>query len=268
MNFREIINSSPNIKKLTIHQQRSSPDDFAESLNVDPSPFPNDFFSILLDGPPQSGKSMLASNLISRVYPKAFNLIFFICPNDSYESSWKGSRVEPMIDKVYPECTPEALDEIDQITREEWEAYRENEESLGKSGNDFATLIVFDDCLHDFKKSKKTELRLGQTIKNRRQIHQCLMFLVQDCKSVPRQCRKNMSSVVMFSKCGIAERNDLNRDFIGLSQPMFNSLCETALVNPYDFLLINKSAAQDKRFARNFNYLVPVEKDKPVRKVL
>jgi len=147
-------------------------------------------FALIISGKPKSGKSTLALGLLTskgkhRVYRGKFDNIIIFVPKHSLSSLKHNPFKALSPEKVFSELTTENLTKA-------YEMVKSNAES-GET-----TLIFLDDMASSLKQNMKTQELFNRICFNRRHLKTSVMFLVQTFKSIPVNCRKTASHVILF----------------------------------------------------------------------
>jgi hypothetical protein len=202
-------------------------------------------FSMIISGKPKSGKSTLALGLMcskgrNRVYRGKFdNLIIFV-PKHSL-SSLKNNPFEDLSrEKQFYELTTENLTKA-------YNMIQRNAEG-GET-----TLMYLDDMASDLKQNAKTQELFNRICFNRRHLKTSIMFLAQTYKSVPPNCRKTASHLILFKNYNKAENTAVFEEVMFLPKDTTEALFDFVYDKPHNFLYIDVNQGG---LHKNFNPLI------------
>jgi hypothetical protein len=219
--------------------------------NKIPEPFPKSHFNLLLVGRPGSGKSSLATCLITgkkkgnTVYRKQFYNLFIICPEGSLKSLKKNPFESLEDENIYNEFNLNNLNEI----------YQRVEEN---SENDENTLLYLDDLGADFKNGGKAlENLFKKMCFNRRHLKLSIINCVQRLYSIPSGVRA-MTSHLIFFKLGKNENRILYDELIDINKDKYIELCKYCFQDKHDNIMVNLNTME---FYRNFNKIIDFLED-------
>lgn len=203
-----------------------------------PNPLPNQsFFSAFL-GPPRSGKSSLATALLTttkpqKLYSGIFSNVFYIVPLASFNSMKDNPFRSLSEDKLKHEFTPEILKEI-----------VERCEGYAKQKKD--TLIIIDDYMSELK---NVDLRksLERLVANRRHLRVSLFVISQTYRAIPLSTRKLLSSVYLFRVNNLREIESIREELCPLDKNVFQAYYNHIFVeggDPHSFMFIDVSTGK------------------------
>ncbi|GMI02291.1 hypothetical protein TrLO_g7399 [Triparma laevis f. longispina] len=202
-------------------------------------------FCEIISGKPKSGKSTLALGLLTtkgrkKVYRGKFDNIIIFIPKHSL-SSLKNNPFEDLdSSKKFHELTVETLNKA-------YKQIKDNSE-MGES-----TLIYLDDMASDLRTSSAIQSLFNKICFNRRHLRTSLMFLVQTWKSIPPNCRKTASHIVLFRNFNKLENTAVFEEVLFMDKDTTDKLFEYVYDKPYNFLYIN---VNEGILHKNFNPLI------------
>ena len=220
-------------------------------VNRDIEPFENKAFFTTYVGCAGSGKSslMISSLLHKKIYRKAFNNVFLICPPSSRNSVKHNpfGRLKP--GHVFDDLSFESLNDI----------YEELTEQSEDSDGDFEhNLLIIDDQTQMLKSPSIAKL-FNHMILNRRHLHLSIILCVQYFNSIPTQLRKNISSLVLCNKpVNAKELENIREEIFGLDKHETASLIKHTFKQKYDKLFV---VCEPLTYYRNMNKLSIIRED-------
>lgn len=213
-----------------------------ELTEKDISPLPNCHFFMVVCGRAGSGKTSVATSLLTSrgkkaIYKKVFDNIIIIMPKNSL-NSLDNNHPFKRHDKVYHDMDEETLDEI-----------KENVEEWSEDGEN--TLLFIDDMASSLK-NKTVANMLNNFINNRRHLHLSIMLLTQYLNSIPLPVRRNISHLIMFKPTNKKETDIIFSELIFLPKDDYENILQYSYKSKHDFLFINLVTNE---IYRNFNKL-------------
>lgn len=188
-------------------------------------------FCQIISGKPKSGKSTLALGLLTqkgsrKVYRGKFDNIIIFIPSHSLSSL----KNDPFGDldsiKKYDELTLDTLQKAYKQIKKHAEA--------GES-----TLLYFDDMATDLRSSGNIQSLFNKICFNRRHLRTSLMFLVQTWKSIPPNCRKTASHIVLFRNFNKLENTAVFEEVMFMDKDTTEKLFDYVYDKPFNFLYID-----------------------------
>ena len=132
----------------------------------------------------------------------------------------------------------------------------ENIEDYNKKGKR-KVLIVFDDMISHVMSNKKAQKVLRELFIRCRKLNISLCFLTQPYFSAPKDVRLNCTQYIIFK---LNNKRELQNIAINHSPDIdykdFVNIYRNCAKEPYNFLTIDTTQPVDKRFKKNFNYLL------------
>lgn len=243
MEIKEIEN-----KQLFINPQKMNLDDKLDT-NKDqlPDPLPNSSFSMAIVGSSGSGKTSLMSSIITapkknnvrQSYRKLFSKIILCSPT---LSSFK-SNVWGRVKGKYEEFNLEFLNELEDISKEEWEEKKQ-------------TIAILDDIGSTLKKDKKAEQKLISMLQNRRHIGLSVIILVQKWRDLPLGVRTNLTNVAVFRPKNNQEKEAIFNELLPMKKDKWDEIYKYIYDDDrYAFLFIDLSLKKSSsyRYFKKFN---------------
>ena len=118
-------------------------------------------------------------------------------------------------------------------------------------------LIVFDDMISHVMSDKKAQQVLKDLFIRCRKLNISLCFLTQSYFSVPKDVRLNCTHHIIFK---LNNKRELQNITINHSADIdykdFIKIYRDSTKEPYNFFTIDTTQPVDKRFRKNFNYLL------------
>jgi len=198
------------------------------------APFPNKSFFMVLVGRPGSGKTTLATQLLTekkenRVYNQVFDKIMLVMPQKS-----RASIKDNPFDSLNEQNLFETFD-LSIINKIE-ENYQN---SIKNNKKNFNQLLILDDITASLK-NKNVEFMLKELSMNRRHYRLSIILLVQYLRSIPKPIRFQITDICYFQPSNQLDSLVLNDEFIGKSRKDFNELKEFVWKNSHDYMFICK----------------------------
>lgn len=202
-------------------------------------------FAMIVSGKPKSGKSTLALGLLTtkgkkKVYRGKYDNIIIFVPKHSL-SSLKNNPFEDLdASKQFHELTTENL-------MKAYTMIKKNSE-MGET-----TLLFLDDMASDLKQNMRTQEIFNRICFNRRHLKTSIMFLVQTFKSIPPNCRKTASHLILFRNYNKLENTAVFEEIMFMDRDTTDKLFEYVYDKPYQFLYID---VNNGVLHKNFNPLL------------
>lgn len=215
--------------------------------------------SVIISGKSGSGKSTLLVNLLQdeRFYKGFFDKIFWISPTangDDVQKSLAMNEEDKKILKVYTDLdeAPEILDVIHEAQTQELEE---------KGGADKAPqyAIVFDDVIGNVQFMNTPQFT--RCFYQVRHVNCTTFICTQHFKRVPRVCRLQ-ANFVHFFQGSQSEVETIVEDFAPpcYHKKEFEQIVHDATKEKYSFLTINMKVGWDKRFRKNLDEFIPLDR--------
>jgi ASC-1-like (ASCH) protein len=209
----------------------------------------NSFATTVLIGKPGSGKtSLLVSWLTSRgknkIFRKVFNNILVVMPESSRASMKKNPFEKHPEDKLYEELTSESIHEI-------------YSQLLGYSKAGDKSLLILDDVGASLK-NLDIQTKMKQIMFNRRHLKVHIVIMVQAYTSIPKELRKQISTVVMF-KPSKEEALLLFSELFETKKDMALDIMKHVYKSPHDYLVLN--VASQKMFSGFDSIILPDDEE-------
>ena len=211
-----------------------------------PEPFPNNHFHLMVVGPPKSGKSSLAIQLLTnkkkneRVYHKIFHHIYVIQPELSQKSVKKDPFETLPQEQIYNTFDLATLRDIHKKVKEN----SENEET--------SLILIDDQAAYLQDRHKDVEILFKTFVFNKRHLRLSIINCIQRFYSMPKSIRSVVDYVVCFKPQVKEERNIIYQEFFDLKKNDFIRLCEYCFQDNHDHIF-HKLGSKD--YYRNFNKL-------------
>ena len=202
-------------------------------------------FALIISGKPKSGKSTLALGLLTskgtnRVYRGKFDNIIIFVPKHSLSSLKNNPFADLSKDKQFHELTTETLAK----------AYKMIQDN---ADNGETTLLYLDDMASSLKQNMKTQELFNRICFNRRHLKTSVMFLVQTFKSIPVNCRKTASHIILFKNYNKLENTAVFEEIMFLDRDTTDKLFDYVYDKLHTFLYIDVHYGT---LHKNFNPLI------------
>jgi len=217
-----------------------------------PEPFPNKTFNMIILGKPGSGKSSLATALITgkkkgqSVYRKKFHHIYLVIPEGSLKSLKKNHFKSLSHENIYHTFDVETLQDI-------YDKVQENSDEEENS------LIYIDDLASDLKSGthylQNLYLRLCF---NRGHLRCSMINAVQRLNCVPKSIRQATSDFIFFEPGNKAESKIIFDEMIPLDTSEYKKLINYSFRTKHDLIY---HPMHTKKYYRNFNEIVGLNTD-------
>lgn len=202
-----------------------------------PMPLPQHVsFNMVIVGKPGSGKSSLATNIITNPLRKKYHSIFIIIPPNSMNSYACNPFQSIDEEQIYDNLSLDNL--LDIYGRVSANA----EEGLN-------SLLYIDDMAACLKKSN-IQQTFKELLYNRRHLRLGVINSVQRLTTIPKAIRAVTQLLIIFKPCNKAEGNILFDEMINLEKKEFIKLMNYTYRDKHDHLLI---ILHEDRYFRNFN---------------
>jgi len=210
-----------------------------------PEPLPqNVSFNMVLVGKPGSGKSSLATNIITNPLRKKYHSIFIVIPKNSMNSYACNPFQSINEDQIFHDLTIDTLLEI------HGRVSANSEENLN-------SLLYIDDQAANLKKSN-IQQTFKELLYNRRHLRLGIINSVQRLTTIPKALRAVTQLLIIFKPANKAEGNILFDEMVNLERAEFVKLMNYTFRDKHDHLLI--VLHQDKYY-RNFNKIEGIDID-------
>ena len=224
------IQEIPN-KKLDIQAFKMKNDQSIKGMDPPFNLIPYNFFYLIV-GRPQSGKTNLLLNFITRVkklYYKKFDRIYLFSPSIHTINK----KINLPDERIFNELDFETLQTVIDDEKEE----------------DHKILFIFDDLVNEMKKNQKAMLTL---IYNRRHIGggASIMLVSQVFNKIPLEIRKCANVIILFHTSNKKELDSFYDDFILIERPIYDQIIRHVFKNNHNFLMYFVDYSQ---FFSNFN---------------
>ena len=202
-----------------------------------PMPLPQHVsFNMVIVGKPGSGKSSLATNIITNPLRKKYHSIFIIIPPNSMNSYACNPFQSIDEEQIYDNLSLDNL--LDIYGRVSANA----EEGLN-------SLLYIDDMAACLKKSN-IQQTFKELLYNRRHLRLGIINSVQRLTTIPKAIRAVTQLLIIFKPCNKAEGNILFDEMINMEKKEFIKLMNYTYRDKHDHLLV---ILHEDRYFRNFN---------------
>lgn len=219
-----------------------------------PAPLPNTAHYMVSCGPPRSGKTSALISMLTQsppIYKKAFHNIMVIMPPAS-RASLKTDPFESLDErKVFGELTPEVLDEVESISKDQME---HNKNSL----------LFVDDMAANLKNNDLLK-KWNTLINNRRHLRLSIWCIVQTYKSIPLSNRRTITHMMLFKPNNRREGEAITDELVMMPPAEWDAYVTHAFGSgvPHSFLFLDVDG--QSVYDRDFNKLSvgssPIEAD-------
>ena len=196
-----------------------------------PEPLP-DFsdranFIMLIIAPTGSGKSVLISNLIRRIYYHQFNKIYFCSSNvndegEVYDRAYDSIKFEP--ERVFDDINDEIANYI--------KLDIENDDHFSKK--DFRALLVIDDLITSVQNKRHKDLI--KFILKSRHLKCSILLVSHKFNMIPTVIRNNATDIIMFRTKSKQELQTIYDNVIDLDEDKWVEFYEYATAEKHKFL--------------------------------
>lgn len=193
-------------------------------------------FNMVIVGKPGSGKSSLATNIITNPLRKKYHSIFIIIPPNSMNSYACNPFQSIDEEQIYDNLSLDNL--LDIYGRVSANA----EEGLN-------SLLYIDDMAACLKKSN-IQQTFKELLYNRRHLRLGIINSVQRLTTIPKAIRAVTQLLIIFKPCNKAEGNILFDEMINMEKKEFIKLMNYTYRDKHDHLLV---ILHEDRYFRNFN---------------
>ena len=208
-----------------------------------PEPLPqNVSFNMVLVGKPGSGKSSLATNIITNPLRKKYHSIFIVIPKNSMNSYACNPFQSINEDQIYHDLT------IDTILDIHGKVCANAEESLN-------SLLYIDDMAANLKKAS-IQQTFKELLYNRRHLRLGIINSVQRLTTIPKSIRAVTQLLIIFKPTNRAESDILFAEMINLQKKEFVKLMNYTFRDKHDHLLI---ILHMDKYYRNFNKIEGID---------
>jgi len=208
---------------------------------------------VVISGKSGSGKSTLLANLMNdkRFYKGHFDKVFIFSPTANGDDVQKSLNIDKKYVFTDLEEAPEILEVILNTQQKKLDD--------GEADKVDQYAIIFDDVIGDVKFMNSTSFT--RCFYQVRHVN-CTTFLcTQHFKRVPRVCRLQANFIFFFQ----GSQSEVETVVEEFSPPMysrreFRQLVHDATKEDYSFLTINMKVGWDKRFRRNLDEIIQLDK--------
>jgi hypothetical protein len=193
-----------------------------------PTPLPNQSFSMLVVGPPRSGKTSIIISLLTnrKYYKKKFNNIYVIAPQTSLDSLKSNPFKDLSDEKKFDNLSMEALDSVINMSHEA----RENDE---------IQLLYMDDVASELKNIEIQKL-FNHVVWNRRHMNLSVICISQSVIAIPPNVRRTVSHIIYFKPNNMRDYNIFCEEYLSwLNNEERRQLYKFAFREKNDFLYID-----------------------------
>ncbi len=210
-----------------------------------PEPLPqNVSFNMVICGKPGSGKSSLATNIITNPLRKKYHSIFLIIPQNSMNSYACNPFQSIDEDQIYHDLTLDTLLDI------HGKVSANAEEGLN-------SLLYIDDMAANLKKAS-IQQTFKELLYNRRHLRLGIINSVQRLTTIPKALRAVTQLLIIFKPANKAEGNILFDEMINMERSEFIKLMNYTFRDKHDHLLI---VLHMDKYYRNFNKIEGIDID-------
>jgi hypothetical protein len=209
--------------------------------HADAGVVPKHPFRMLVVGPSGSGKSVVISHLLRRVYNGYFERVVIFSPTAKRDPAYKGITKQR---DFKAEFDPADLKHL-------FQTQKNKVKSQGKAKAP-RMLILFDDVISDTKFMNKKEFM--QSFFQSRHDNISIMLAAQSYMRVPRSPRLNATDVIMFPSSE-SEIERISKEYCPPHTKCrdFEQIVRHATKDQFDFLYINTRAPQGEKFRKKFD---------------
>lgn len=228
-------------------------------------PFTRYNFSILVVGPPNSGKTSFIIDQLTRpkrgdipegILYKKFNQVFIMSP--SLNTIDKNLNIPE--EQIFNEYNPEILEKIILDQQKDFAEVTEINKLIDIQNKEDKTevehepynevLLVIDDFQTEISKDKTKFF--SKILMNRRHLRISLIVLVQVFRKLSPTYRKSFSNTIFFKNNNRQELAVIQNELTSFTNQEFKQLIDCALVEPHDFLIFSNNS---NKIYRNLNPL-------------
>lgn len=208
-----------------------------------PDPLPKQSFFMAVIGPPGSGKSSLATSLITakppkRAYRRAFHHIWIVCPQSSLDSMKNNPFARHPRNKCFDQLTQENLEHI--------------EHELEKTAADDEYSLLFLDDVAIALKDKHIQRSLNRLVCNRRHLRLSIIMVSQSYRFMPLSTRRLLTHAIVFRPSNRKESELVHEELVSHLDD-WDSLMKFVYREPHDHLMLD---VQRGLMYRNFNSIL------------
>jgi KaiC/GvpD/RAD55 family RecA-like ATPase len=207
----------------------------------------NSFATTVLIGKPGSGKTSLLISWLTakgknKIFRKVFDNIIVVMPQSSCESMRKNPFAKHPEEKLYEELTSDSIHSI-------------YEQLLAFASQDEKTLLILDDVGAALKQND-IQTKMRQIMFNRRHLKVHIVVMVQSYTSIPKELRKQISTVIMF-KPSKEEALLLFDELFETKKDLALDIMKHVYRSPHDYLVLN--VASQKMFSGFDSIILPTK---------
>lgn len=214
-------------------------------------------FSAMFCGKSGSGKTQMLLNMLKKkhFYKGYYNLTFLFSETagDGCDDLYAKNTDIPEEHMFKPDA--DGLNQLDHIIKTQKKIIKDK--GISKSPK---ILIIFDDIAHS-RKFLASRQYLLMHIANRHFNISCIS-LSQSYVKIPRSCRCNLSAIAFFHGGTNTEKERLSQEHTpsNHTEKEFLQIINHATADKYDFLFINKFAPMKRRYRKNLNSILELQK--------
>ncbi len=199
-------------------------------------------FNMVIVGKPGSGKSSLATNIITNPLRKKYHSIFIIIPPNSMNSYAVNPFQSIDEEQIYNTLS------LDNLLDIYGKVSANSEEGLN-------SLLYIDDMAANLKKAS-IQQTFKELLYNRRHLRLGIINSVQRLSTIPKALRAVTQLLVIFKPCNKAEGMILFDEMVNLEKKEFIKLMNYTFRDKHDHLLI---ILHEDKYYRNFNRIEGVD---------
>lgn len=214
------------------------------------SPLPEKSFCMLICGPPGSGKSNLAINLLTRGkknskrrgYKKVFNHVFVVSPS-----------LASMQEDVFKNHPEEKMAE--QFNAEWMDAFEEHLHYASEQGE--TTICLMDDVAAELKRSSDLQKRLARCVNNRRHKRLSLIIIAQYYIDIPKNIRSNCNYLALFRSVNKQQLEQVYQEVLPFEKQELIPFTSWVWDTRFSFLFVDMSLSKSGKFLyyKNFDLI-------------
>lgn len=193
-----------------------------------PEPLMRQSFSLLVCGPPRSGKTSIIISLLTnkKYYKKKFHNIYVVAPQSSLDSLKNNPFKDIAPEKRFETLSLGTLDAIDLMAT----TAREEDE---------LNLCYMDDVASELKNSE-IQQAFNHLIWNRRHKNLSIICISQSVIAIPPSVRRTVSNIIYFKPNNMRDYNIFCEEYLSwLNNEERRQLYKFAFTDKNDFLFID-----------------------------
>lgn len=213
-------------------------------------PLPQKSFCMLVCGPPGSGKSNLAINLLTRGkknglrrgYKKVFNHVFVVSPS-----------LASMQEDVFKNHPEEKM--ADEFTSQWMDLFEEHLSLASEQGE--TTICLMDDVAAELKRSADLQKRLARLVNNRRHKRLSLIIIAQYYIDIPKNIRSNCNYLALFRSVNKQQLEQVYQEVLPIERSELLPFMEFVWSDKFNFLFVDMSLQKSGKFMyfKNFDLI-------------